>query len=132
MSVIEDAIYTQLSGYAGLTALVGVRIYPTGNVDSKVAKPYVAYERISTVRMSNMGSDSGLVNARFQFTAWATTSQNDASSIVTQLRGALQRWRGTVSSVVIQDTFIENELVRYDPETKLKGASLDALIWYRE
>ena len=135
MAAIEDAIYTQLSGFAGLSALVGTRIHP-GELpeDTNVGESFldsVVYFPISGERISAMGVDTGLVRERFQFDGWSRT-YDGANAVREQLRLALQRWRGTVATVVIQDTFILSRHYRFDPVAELHGAGHDAMINYEE
>jgi hypothetical protein len=105
--MIEEALYSRLTGFAGLTALVGPRIYahlmPQGP-----SYPSVVYTRISAQRESAMGSDANLVHSRFQLDAWALLAK-DARDVTEQLRLALERWRGTSGTTVIQDSFIDNQ-----------------------
>ena len=135
MADIEDAIYTRLSGHAGLSALVGTRIYP-GELppDVNVGESFpdsVVYFPVDDETVSAMGVDTGLVRARFQFDGWSRT-YDGAKAIRKQLKLALQRWRGTFASVVIQDTFILSRHYRRDPVAELHGAGHDAMINYEE
>ena len=135
MAAIEDAIYTRLSGFSGLTALTSTRIYPgelppNVNIDEDFPDS-VVYFPVSGERISAMGSDTGLVRERFQFDGWSRT-YDGANAIREQLRLALQRWRGTVATVVIQDTFIVGRHYRFDAVAALHGAGHDAMINYEE
>lgn len=129
---IESAIYSRLSGFAGLSALVSTRIYP--NVLAQNATlPAVVYQRISAGRISLMGVDAAVLPARFQFTAWAT-GHTAAAAVRDQVRQALQRWSQT-GPPVVQDTYIENEIDLFDEGddgTVLAQLVLDALIWFEE
>jgi hypothetical protein len=131
--MIHEALFSRLSGYAGLTALVGARIYPR-LLPQNPTYPAVTYDRISAERQSAMGSDSGLVSGRWQVSSWGKT-YTDARDIAEQVRKALQRYRGTSSGTVIQDIFIESEndlppeLV--DGEAVFQIAS-DFIVWFVE
>lgn len=105
--MIHDALYSRLSGFAGLTALVSTNIFPR-QLPQNVAYPACTYFKVSGPRDSTMGSDSGIVHARFQVSSWGSTVTS-AQDVAEQVRKALQRFRGTLASVVIQDIFIENE-----------------------
>lgn len=138
MPQLEEALYARLSGFAGLSALVGSRIYPL-RAPQTAALPLVVFQRISTIRWSAFGSDTGLARPRIQVTAWATTAMA-AKSVKEQVRAALQRWRGTVAGVEILDATIADERDQYDQEALAAGvgqagaygASVDVLIPHRE
>ena len=127
---IESVIYTQLTGFAGLSALVALRVYPTP-APQNVVVPFVTYQRISAVRYPGMGSDSPLVSSRFQFDAIAA-SFIGMRAVMDQLRQSLQRFRSNSSSPVVIDTFIENELDLYDDDSDLHHGVLDALLHFQE
>lgn len=93
--------------------------------------PLVVYQRIGTDRISAMGSDTGLALAEMQVTSWATTPKA-ARDVKEQVRGALQRWRGTVAGVEVQDSYLDLELDRFDDETKAHGVLLGVRIAHRE
>src|SRR5262245_44537235 len=138
MPQLEEAVYARLSGFAGLSALVSARIYldkaPQGGVF-----PLVVFQRISALRTSAMGVDTGVVRARIQTTSWATTP-GSAKNIKEQVRYALQRWMGTAAGVVVLDSLLVDERDLYDAEAEpagvgapgAYGCSLDAMIAYRE
>jgi hypothetical protein len=105
--MIHEALYSRLSNFAGLGALVGTRIYPR-MLPQDPAYPAVSWFKVSAPRESAMGSDPGLVHARFQVSSWGLTLLNTRDT-AEQVRLALQRYRGTLAGTVIQDIFIENE-----------------------
>ena len=130
MASIEESIYTQLSGHGGLSALVGTRIRPvTLGQDEKL--PAVTFFEVSASRFSASGSDVGVVRKRFQISAWGASAPS-ARDVATQIRLALQRWNGTVGGIVIQDTYIENELDIYDPATEVYHRPVDVEIFHEE
>ena len=135
---IEAEIYTRLSGFAGLSALVSTRIYPRGEMPQNVEMPALSYQRISAERPSAMGVDTGLVRARFQFDCWSGVHRDDTEgtfdesrAVFEQVRLALQRWR-TTSGTIVQDTFIVGDQDLYETESKTFHAVLDAEIIYEE
>ena len=124
---METTLYTRLSTYAGLTALVSTRIYPL-IMPQGVTYPAVTYQRIATEpRESCMVEDVGWARARVQVTAWADTFTS-AKAIAAQVRAALQRWTTTG----IQGTFIIAEYDLYDDEAYKYGAAIDAEVVYTE
>ena len=137
-AVLEAALYTRLSGYAGLTALVGTRIYPNIAPQS-VQSPFVTYSRISTTRESAMGADTGLVHVRVQVDCWAAAGPNDdgyadVKAVAAQVRAALQRYDATVGSVVIQDIMLDSEQDLFDAADPVRyhRTSLDFMVHHLE
>ena len=120
---IEEALYTRLSTHAGLSALVGTRIYPSV-MPQGVILPAVTYRQISGARVHAMGSDAGLARPRFQLSCWSTT-YSQAKDVAAQLRAALQRWRGTLGGVTVQDTFIKDESDLFEPDTGFHRVELE-------
>jgi hypothetical protein len=124
--VIEETIYTRLSTFAGLTALVSTRIYPV-IMPKGAIKPAVTYQLISSPREKAMGSDPGMVTARYQFTAWAEKNLA-ACNVIKQVRLALERYRTTG----IEDCFIETEYDVFDEAAILHGRGLDVIVHHTE
>ncbi len=110
--MIEETIFSRLSTFAGLTALIGAppncRVYPHELAPENALFPYVTYSLISAPREIAMGADPGLVRSRWQFDAWGL-DPDDARDVAEQLRKALERWRGAGSGTTVQDTFIDNQ-----------------------
>jgi hypothetical protein len=136
--MIEEAIYTKLSGTAALIALV-----PAAQITYRLLKqnssyPAIRYFKVSEVRESAMGTDPGLVHARWQFDVY-DPSANNVRNAREQLRLALERWRGTNlggTGLTVQDTFIESEIDHPEPELldakPVYRGLLEAMIHYTE
>jgi hypothetical protein len=124
--MIEELIYTRLSTFAGLTTLVSTRIYPVIMPQGTI-KPAVTYQLISSPRGKAMGSDPGMVTARYQFIAWATTNL-EARNVTKQVRLALERYR----VAGIEDCFIETEYDVFDEAAILHGRGLDVIVNHTE
>jgi hypothetical protein len=130
MASIEASLQTRLAGYAGLSALVAARIYPE-HLPQNPTYPSVVFERQITERESAMGSDVGVVAAVFSVESHGSTFAS-AMAVATQVLGALQRYSGTVDSIVILDSFVTGEDQDYDPETGTYSKRLDFQVWHRE
>jgi hypothetical protein len=135
MSTVEDALYARLSTFAGLVAL-GAKVYPK-RVPQDAGYPAITYQRISGVRISAMGRDTGLAHPRFQVSAFSggtasVSAYDHATQIAAQIRAALQRFRGTVAGVEIQDIFIDNDTDIGDPNSEIEGIATDVVVWARE
>ena len=125
--MIEATLYTRLSTFAGLTALVSTRIYPL-ICPQGVTYPAVTYQRISTMpREVAMGSDPGIARARIQVSAWGVT-YSSVKAIADQIRLALERYNTTG----IFGTFIIAENDLYDEEALKYGVAVDAEVMFSE
>lgn len=129
---LHEAVYARLSGYAGLTALLGTganfRAWPD-EARQNATRPYLVFFQVGAERMPLSGVDSGVIGKRFQFNSYAE-SEDDARAVKDQVVAAINRLSGTYASVVIQDAYVENELDGVDDDTRLKVSIVDAVIWY--
>lgn len=130
MAVLEEAIHARLAATAGVTAITGSRIY-NQVLPQNATLEAITVQRISTVRESAMGTDPGQAWARIQVCSWATL-HGEARVLAEAVRAALQRWRGTVAGVEVEDSFLINELDRYEDEREIHRVLQDYRIWYRE
>ncbi len=124
---LESEIYSRLSSTGALTAIVSNRIYPSV-IPQNALYPAVAYQRISSQRESVMGTDTGDLMARVQFSLHGASFTGHIVPGVAALRAALQRYSGGS----IQDCYIDGEIHDYDDELGLHRAVVDFLIWYKE
>jgi len=131
--IIEEVLYAYLTNCAGLTALVGDRIYPI-ILPQKISFPAVTYQRISGIREYSQSGPSGLAHPRFQFSCWAKKYQ-EAKAIAEQVRLALDGYKGMMGGpdgVRVDAVYIEDDHDIYDPETKIYHIALDVVIWHEE
>jgi hypothetical protein len=124
--MIEETLFTRLSTFAGLAALVSTRIYPV-IMPQGVTHPAVTYQKISAVRETAMGTDPGLVRTRFAINAWDTTYAS-VKAVINQVRLAMERWRATG----IQDCFIETEIDLYDDAARIHYTAMDVILIHTE
>lgn len=87
---IDEALYSTLSGFAGLTALTGVRIYPLGDKPQNAALPNVTYFEVSYASDQGVTGALGLAHPRYQFSCFSAASRDQAKAVATQIRLALQ------------------------------------------
>ena len=111
---LRDAIYSRLSNYSGLTSLVSTRIY-SKEITQDTTKPCVYFEITGIERISAINGDSGMCDAQCRVISVATTLAG-AVAVADQVRAALQRYSGTVSSTDIRNVFIENEFDSYESD----------------
>ncbi len=126
---INRAIYSRLSTFVGLSTLVSARIYPM-TAPQDVLMPYVTYQRISTVKIGLLSSDTDISEPRYQIDVYANTHLS-CRDVADQIILAMQRWQGVESSVTILDVTIENDSDNYDNELKSYNSSVDVIISHR-
>lgn len=128
--MIEAALYSRLTGFAGLSALVSTRVYPA-TAPQDPTFPLIVYNRISGSRFESLAGSSGLARPRFQFDVYATT-YSSAKAVAEQIRLALQGFRGTVASVDIQAVNYNGDSDNYEEDSELYVVSLDFEIIHAE
>lgn len=127
---IEHAIYSRLINYSALTTLVN-EIYANQAAQNTDA-PYIVYYKSSAVRTSAMGADSGLVVVSYRFDIYSS-SFSEIINITAQLRACLQRYRGTVSSIIIGDIFLTGEFdLPHEVDSGFRHRVLEFDIHYTE
>jgi hypothetical protein len=127
---IDAGLLYLMRNTAGVTAQVSTRSYAV-HLPQDVTLPAVVWQRVSTERAHAMTTDPGVVRARFQFVAYAS-SFDAAKDALDAVRAAISRVRGTYGSTEVLDILIENELDFYDNDADVYSATLDAMIAYRE
>jgi hypothetical protein len=128
---IEATLYTRLSGFSALTALVSDRIYPNRKPQDS-ALPAVSYRNVASPRFSAMGEDAEVIKARFQIDVWAS-DYDSAVAVRDQVIAATQRWKNSGTGKTVQDTFIINGGVDlYEDDTKQEHIAIDIEINYIE
>jgi hypothetical protein len=129
--MIETSLFTRLSGFGGLSALVATRIYPM-LLPQEPQYPAVTYAFVSGVPVAAMGADTGVTRKRLRVTAWSKTYA-EMTSVADQVRLCLERWRGTVGGVVIQDTYVDNDsLDLFDDISRVYYRPLDFILVHQE
>jgi len=126
---IEEALYAELSGHAGLTALVAAKIYP-GQAAQSAVLPYVVFRRISNMPVHAMGTTPTLTVDRYQVTAFATTYRG-ARLIVAQIKDCLRCFFGLMggaSGVNVTACLDYGSADIYDGDPKVYEASTDFMI----
>jgi hypothetical protein len=126
---VNNHIYYVLSGTAGLTALVGTRIYPIVAPESPVY-PLVTFAEIAHDKVKTSGGTSGNMNeALYQFSCWADTYAS-ARAVANQVITALEDYSGTYDSTTIQFSYYDSENEMFEPTTKKFNIPIDFTIWY--
>lgn len=122
---LHDAIYSHLSGYAGLTALVSTRIYPIYRAQDS-ALPAVTFLKVAGTSLNVWQGVCG-ERIRIQISVWAETVRT-ANSVSAQVRAAMTTFQGVFSDVTVRSTdFLgDQDLYDTDPDGN-KGTAHQAL-----
>ena len=108
MTLIEQDVYARLN-VAGVTAIVGTDIDPLpGDLDA--TKPYVTYQRISTIPVLGLEGNQDFATYRFQITSVARTYLETK-----QLANAVRTAMDSTSNATVMD----NEFDRVDEDAGL-------------
>lgn len=132
MADVEDALFTLVSTDSTVTAIIGTKLYPHA-APPATAVPYVAYERISSVRPQAMQSAPGNVRARFEFRSVDDTTVK-ARALGNAVRGVLNRHQAPSGSPVIDDVFLDGEAQDGGSQPKDRRFTViqDYLVFYTE
>jgi hypothetical protein len=98
-------LYAALSGNAGLTALIGTRLYPN-EAPQDPTLPYVVYYEFATPREQLMDCSIGVSKPRIQYSIYAET-YSSALAVADALRPALL---GSGFMVVLEDERGSNDM----------------------
>ena len=140
--MIHEGIYATLSGNAGVSAIVGTRIYPvvmpqTAYTESS-KKPCIVYRFDSRLRQVRFSGTDTLVDGSLVIECYAVT-RIEASELADAVRSALVDYNGTmtgtgspVSSNRVQGIFLESENETFYPEPGVFIVTQDYRIWYDE
>lgn len=126
---MEEAIINRLLATAGVTALVGTRVYP-GTRRQGSPLPALVFNRISGVRDYTMVEPSGLVESRVQIDAWASEWLG-AKTLARAVRASLSGIKGTFSGIEVQGVFLDGERDTFEGEApeRLYRVSMDFNVW---
>lgn len=138
---IEAALYSRTTNDSVIAALIGDRCYPHF-IPEGVSGAAVTYQQISATEVYTCEGGCGLVDTRFQLTAWsawadAGGSHDECLELVAALVTRWKHFRGTVGDVVIQGTMIvdRGDVEQIDDRTEGAhrwGKYLDLIISYNE
>ena len=139
-TIVEGTLVWLLLNNAGVTAMVGDRVYPF-NSPASAPLPKVTYWRWDTDRDVEVGGftndgPTGVAVARFFVDAWAD-SRLTAVNVAAAVRRAVNGFAGTVGTVTIGSVRVASE--REQPGALIPGRSepvqrqtLDVRVSYQE
>ena len=110
------AIYTILTENAGVSAVVGSRVYPQVAAQG-AAFPFVVYVLQDNTHSDTKSGVSTLDEIRYDIVAAAET-YSELSSLTERIRLALDRYTGTVSGIVVDSIQFTELDVDNDPATE--------------
>ena len=107
MAEPEQVLYTRLTTFAGLTALVGARVYDD-RAPQNPTTPYITVQRVGGLREHGMTSDFALAYPVLQLDIYADTAASRAA-VARQVQSALLRHQNLAADPAIFDIVPENE-----------------------
>ncbi len=129
----EAALYSYLSSYTNLTAIVSTRIFPViHELDADF--PSVIYRRLNSEPVHAMGGDADLRAVTISVACLAET-YSECKDVQEQVETALRGYDGTmggVGGVVVQKILLENISDDYEEDMRIFVAYLDFEIWAEE
>lgn len=123
MTTVAELVYTQLAADAGVSALVGTRIYPRRLPQSPTV-PAITYQRISSG--PQLGTTS-LRRSRYQLNCWDLTPDG-VQALADVVKGALEEHSDTDQTPGIKMAEIINEIDTTDDETELERVIVDVML----
>jgi hypothetical protein len=128
MATIEQAIYNILVNTAGITALVGTRIYQVKMPDN-VTFPAISYQTSFGSQIESFTGYSGLRNPVINIDTWAS-SAGAAKDLAEKVRAALHGYSGTYGDITIDNVLEWSFIDMYDSDTEIFHVSSNARFWY--
>jgi hypothetical protein len=134
-TTIEEGLTTFFLATAGITALVGTRVWGS-RVKQGSTFPCITKQRISTPRIhthDESGSSGMLARPRFQIDVWGA-SEASVKAVADAIRTALNGKVGSLGAgcISIQAALAEEEVLEYDPETDIYRVRCEYIIWQLE
>jgi len=129
MATLEEAIYTELTTFAAVTAIASTRGYPE-LIPETAAMPAWAYQTISANREPIHSGSSDLTEQVIQITCQAA-SYASAKALAGAIRARLHGFKGTLSGVKVHRIVVDND---QDGLADEDGATvrLDVSVFYTE
>lgn len=124
MTAIQQAIFSALAGYSGVSDLAGARVYPD-EAPASPAKPYLVWDEISDNEendLSGSAETGGKHNYRIQITSW-DVDQTKAREMNKQVKLAM------LSASGFKSLHLDTRSLGRDQDTKLYGMQSDFSVW---
>jgi len=105
---VEEGLVAELRDDAGVTAIVGTRIYPEAIPQKDGTMPAIVYQRLISLRDRELAGTTDLINVRVRVDCW-DTSYSGCKALADAVRLALNDERVALGSFVVQDVFLDTE-----------------------
>jgi hypothetical protein len=129
MNDLDAAIFSRLSTFTALTALVPVTHIAAVTIAQGILTPYVVYQTIDDLPDYSHQGRNGLRHPRVQVSSYAS-SFGSAKAINNQVVAALETWPSANADVQVVP--VENMIPLYDAATTLFAVISDFFIWYTQ
>jgi hypothetical protein len=128
--VIEEAIFTLITGNAAVKALIGLRLYP-GVIPQTADLPAVAY-RVGDTQQSYTHDGPSKIATHGVFFVIDAKTLNEAKSVDAAIKKVLSGFRGEVVTTKIGGIFFRNGDWFYNPVSEIFVVSQDYQIVWKE
>lgn len=115
---------------AGLSALIGDRLYPLV-IDEDNDGDCLTYQVVSDPSEITHSGQNTFSHPRIQFDCYGSTYAA-ALAVANALKAATAGYKGSMGSVNVQASFIDDHRDDYDDVLELYRMIVDAIIWYEE
>ncbi len=136
---LKGAIYEELTGDAGVSAIVGTKVF-MGAAEQDPARPYVVFSQISSVHENHLTAAAPLARTVIQVDCYET-KPGLVDTLAAAVIAALRRFNGTMgtgaATATVRDVYIDDDRDTYDPpkvdeELGTFGRQIDFGIWHTE
>lgn len=129
MTSLQAAIFAALGQYAGLSALVGARIFPD-IAPQDAGTPFVVWQEVSLQTPQDLNGfaiSGGVDNYRIQITSWATTVRGAtiARNVNDQVKAAMAAATG------VKALLVDSRAMPYESDTRRHGMQSDFSVWLK-
>lgn len=125
---IQTALYAWLTAQAGVSALVGDRLYPL-RLPQKCAYPAIRYERDNTDRSTDHDGQGDLLTTDLQLDSVATTLAA-AVNVADAVRSALLNYSGAMGDLHVYRVELVADFETWDQTLEAYRASQAWTIWH--
>lgn len=133
MSNIDKAIAHKLLNSAGISSIVGDRVYPV-RLPQTVTFPLLVFQSISGKAIKYQSEPTALPRPRYQITCWSNLFEDVVAldlAVLQAIDGKRENWGTGTYVTFIQSCIAESEpLDNPEPETGLFVRSRDYFIQY--
>ena len=136
---LKDALYEQLKDNAGISALVGTRVYHSVAPES-ATRPFIVFQQIGGDHVHDMSGASGLARRDIQI-AYYADKPKDAEAGSEAIRNAIDGFNGTMGTIVTADvsgSFLSGSIDTFEPAAETKhgmsvyGINQSWTFWHTE